>query len=259
MIDNKSIDGACIYLFLRSATLLKEKITDYQSYPFTVPAISGMGMLELDNQVTFFVGENGSGKSTLLEAIAYQCGFNTAGGGRNNAHDVESSHAALGDYIRLSWLPKVTQGFFLRAESFYHFASHLDQLAKEDPSFKYQGYGGRSLHHQSHGESFLSLFLNRFGVRGIYLLDEPEAALSPARQLAFLRIIRQMVSTRNTQFIIATHSPILLAYPDANIFSFDSTSIERIAYENTEHYQITKGFLNQTERFLEDLFRDDEK
>jgi predicted ATPase len=246
-------------LFLRSVTLLKEKITDFKSYPFTVPALRGMDTLELNNQVTFFVGENGSGKSTLLEAIAYQCGFNTAGGGRNNAHDVESSHAALGNYIRLSWLPKVTQGFFLRAESFYHFASHLDQLAKDDPTFNYQGYGGRSLHHQSHGESFLSLFLNRFGDKGIYLLDEPEAALSPARQLAFLRIIHQMVSTRNTQFIIATHSPILLAYPNANIFSFDSTSIESIVYEDTEHYQITKGFLNQTERFLEDLFRDDEK
>ncbi|WP_199614223.1 AAA family ATPase [Paenibacillus alkalitolerans] len=246
-------------MFLRSVTLLKEKITDFETYPFTVPAIRGMDTLDFDSQVTFFVGENGSGKSTLLEAIAYQCGFNTAGGGRNNAHEVDSSQSALGDYIRLSWLPRVTQGFFLRAESFYHFASHLDQLAKDDPIFNYEGYGGRSLHQQSHGESFLSLFLNRFGSKGIYLLDEPEAALSPARQLAFLRIIHQLVSSRNTQFIIATHSPLLLGYPDANIFSFDSASIEDIRYEDTEHYQITKGFLNRTERFLEELFREDEK
>ncbi len=172
-------------------------------------------------------------------------------------HDMDSSQAALGDYVRLSWLPKVTQGFFLRAESFYHFASHLDQVAKDDPTFIYQGYGGKSLHHQSHGESFLSLFLNRFGGKRIYLLDEPEAALSPARQLAFLRIIHQLERRRNTQFIIATHSPILLGYPNAKIFSFDLSSIENISYEDTEHYQITKGFLNRTERYLEDLFRDD--
>lgn len=224
-----------------------------------MPAIRELESLHFESPVTFFVGENGSGKSTLLEAIAYQCGFNTAGGGRNNAHEVDASHTDLGDFIRLSWLPKMTQGFFLRAESFYHFASHLDQLAKEDPTFNYQGYGGRSLHQQSHGESFLSLFLNRFGGKGIYLLDEPEAALSPARQLAFLRIIHQLVSSENAQFIIATHSPILLGYPKAKIFSFDSAPITSVNYEDTEHYQITKSFLNRTDKFLEDLFRDDEK
>lgn len=224
-----------------------------------MPAIRKLESLHFESPVTFFVGENGSGKSTLLEAIAYQCGFNTAGGGRNNAHEVDASHTDLGDFIRLSWLPKMTQGFFLRAESFYHFASHLDQLAKEDPTFNYQGYGGRSLHQQSHGESFLSLFLNRFGGKGIYLLDEPEAALSPARQLAFLRIIHQLVSSENAQFIIATHSPILLGYPKAKIFSFDSAPITSVNYEDTEHYQITKSFLNRTDKFLEDLFRDDEK
>jgi predicted ATPase len=180
------------------------------------------------------------------------------GGGRNNAHEVDSASSALGEFIRLSWLPKVTQGFFLRAESFYHFASHLDQLAKEDPTFRYQGYGGKSLHQQSHGESFLSLFLNRFGGKGLYLLDEPEAALSPARQLAFLRIIHQMVRSRKAQFIIATHSPILLGCPNAVIYSFDSDSVERVRYEDTEHYQITKSFLNRTDKFLEDLFRDDD-
>lgn len=244
-------------MFLRRITLLKEKITDFNIYPFSIPAIKGLDMLDFDSEVTFFVGENGSGKSTLLEAIAYQCGFNTAGGGRNNVHDVDSSRAALGDYIRLSWLPKVTQGFFLRAESFFHFASYLDQIAKDDPYFNYQGYGGRSLHHQSHGESFLALFLHRFRGKGIYLLDEPEAALSPARQLAFMRIIHQLVSGGNAQFIITTHSPIILGYPKANILSFDSATIESVRYEDTEHYQITKGFLNRTERFLEELFRDD--
>lgn len=244
-------------LFLRKITLLREEVPDFNTYPFTVPAIRGMDTLDLDSEVTFFVGENGSGKSTLLEAISYKCGFNTAGGGRNNIYDVDSSHAALGNYIRLSWLPKISQGFFLRAESFFHFTSHLDQLAKEDPTI-YQGYGGRSLHDQSHGESFLSLFLNRFSGKGIYILDEPEAALSPARLLAFMRVIYQLVSNGNSQFIIATHSPILLGYPNAKIFSFDSNVIESVRYEDTDHYQITKGFLNRKERYLEELFFNDE-
>ena len=245
-------------LFLRRVTFLREEVPDLNMYPFTVPAIRGMNALDLDSEVTFFVGENGSGKSTLLEAIAYKCGFNTAGGGINNIYDVDSSHAALGKYIRLSWLPKISQGFFLRAESFYHFESHVYQLAKEYPTI-YQAYGGRSLHHQSHGESFLSLFLNRFSDKGIYILDEPEAALSPARLLAFMRVIYQLVSSGNSQFIIATHSPILLGYPNASIFSFDSDVIESVRYEDTEHYQITKGFLNRKERYLEELFLNDEE
>jgi predicted ATPase len=245
-------------MFLRSVTLLRERVTDWGKFPFTVPAIREMESLEFSSPVTFFVGENGSGKSTLLEAMAYQCGFNVAGGGRNNVYDVEAAHSALGDYIRLSWMPKITRGFFLRAESFYHFASYLDQLAAEDPSFGYDGYGGRSLHEQSHGESFLSLFLNRFRSKGIYLLDEPEAALSPSRQLAFLRIIHQLAARRQAQFVIATHSPILLGYPDSVIYSFDRVPIERIKYEDTEHYQITKQFLNRTERMLEELFREDD-
>lgn len=245
-------------MFLRRVTLLREEVADFHIYPFTVPAIRGMDTLDLSSEVTFFVGENGSGKSTLLEAMAYQCGFHTAGGGKNNLYDVDSSEAPLGNYIRLSWLPKMNKGFFLRAESFYHFASHLDQLAKEDPTFHYQGYGGRSLHHQSHGESFLSLFLNRFSDQGLYLLDEPEAALSPARLLAFMRVIHQLISRGNSQFIIATHSPILLGFPNAKIFSFDSNVIQSIRYEETEHYQITKGFLNRKERYLKDLFSHDE-
>jgi predicted ATPase len=245
-------------MFLRSVTLLKEKITDDEVYPFTVPAIRELETLHFHHPVTFFVGENGSGKSTLLEAIAYQCGFNPAGGSRNHVHEVDSSRAALGEFIRLSWMPKVTQGFFLRAESFYHFASHLDQIAREDPAFRYRGYGGKSLHEQSHGESFLSLFLNRFGGRGIYLLDEPEAALSPARQLAFLRIVHQLVNRGDAQFIVATHSPILLGYPNAGLFNFDCVPVERVRYEDTDHYQITKAFLNRTDKVLEELFRDED-
>jgi predicted ATPase len=148
-------------MFLRKVTLLRDEISNYERYPFNIPSIREMESLEFKSNVTFFVGENGSGKSTLLEAIAYKCDFNTAGGGRNNYYDAHASESALGDFIRLSWLPKMTSGFFLRAESFYHFASHLDSIPESIPY-----YGGRSLHKQSHGESFLSLFLNRFNQKG---------------------------------------------------------------------------------------------
>lgn len=238
-------------VYLRSLTVLKEKITDYSDYPFSIPAINKLDSLEFTSSVTFFVGENGSGKSTLLEAIAYQCGFNTAGGGRNNSYEVESSHAALGDFIRLSWMPKMTNGFFLRAETFYDFATYIDSL----PGDAYAAYGGHSLHEQSHGEAFLSLFVNRFGQKGIYLLDEPEAALSPERQLAFLRVIKDLEQQGKSQFIIATHSPIILGYPGARILSFDTPPISEIKYEDTAHYTVTKGFLNNRDLYLRELLR----
>lgn len=145
-------------MFLRGLEMMLNNIPEPRRYPFSIPALKNLERLEFKNNVTFLVGENGSGKSTLLEAVAYQCGFNTAGGGRNNAYEVDASHSALGEHIRLSWLPKITNGFFLRAETFYHFASHLDTMPE---SLRY--YGGQSLHKQSHGEAFLSLFTNRFG------------------------------------------------------------------------------------------------
>ncbi|WP_134704997.1 AAA family ATPase [Ammoniphilus sp. YIM 78166] len=246
-------------MYLRRISLIKEKIVNPNEFPFIIPSLKELTALDITKEVTFFVGENGSGKSTLLEGVAYQCGFHTAGGGVNNRYQVESSSSILGDYLRLSWLPKINQGFFLRAESFYNFASYLDGLAKEDGPGVYRAYGGKSLHQQSHGESFLSLFLNRFGSKGIYLLDEPEAALSPARQLAFLRFIHELVKEGNTQFIIATHSPILLGYPHAQIYNFDTAPITEIEYEETEHYQITKGFLNRRDKYLDELFREDDE
>ena len=154
-------------------------------------------------------------------------------------------------------MPKVTNGFFMRAETFYDFASYIDEIAQDDdPKKVYRSYGGKSLHKQSHGEAFISLFLNRFGSKGIYLLDEPEAALSPQRQLAFLRIIYQLEQEGIAQFIINTHSPFLMAYPNATIFNFDETPLKVIEYENTEHYQLTKRFLNDKEDFLKRIFED---
>ncbi|KRE32840.1 AAA family ATPase [Paenibacillus sp. Soil724D2] len=236
-------------MYLRSLEILRNDHTDPKTYPFSIPAVKSLKSLSFRTNVTFLVGENGSGKSTLLEAIAYQSGFNTAGGGKNNYYDVEASHSILGDHLRLSWMPKITNGFFLRAETFYHFASHLDTLPE---SLQY--YGGRSLHEQSHGEAFLSLFKHRFGKKAIYLLDEPEAALSPARQLALMRVIKDL--EKEAQFIIATHSPILLGFPDAQIINFDVHPIEEIRYEDTLHYIITRRFLENRKTVLQELFSD---
>lgn len=241
-------------MFLKKVTLLKEKIPTFNLYPFSIPAIENLSEIKLERNVTFFVGENGSGKSTLLEAIADKCGFNTAGGGRNNSYDVYEADSELSQFIRLSWMPKVTNGFFLRAESFYHFATHIDEV--DENGFK--DYGGKSLLQQSHGESFLSLFLNRFNGEAIYLLDEPEAALSPARQLTLLKIIHDLETQGDSQFIIATHSPILLGYPEADIYCFDNGRISKINYEETDHYSITKYFLENRKRFLHELFKEEE-
>ena len=234
-------------MYLKSCKVLQEKIEDKRAYPFDIPSLRDLQELEFPTNVTFFVGENGSGKSTLLEAIADRCDFNTAGGGRQNTFEVHKAESALGEYIRLSWLPKVSSGFFLRAETFYQFASHID-LLEYHPN-KYAAYGGKSLHQQSHGESFLSLFMNRFKDKAIYLLDEPEAALSPTRQLSLLKIMKDL--EHEAQFIIATHSPILLGYPNATIYSFDDGEIESIRYEDTIHYAVTKRFLNAQKRFLQ--------
>lgn len=238
---------------LKAVTLLRENIKSFNGYPFSIPAIKSLHEIEFKSRITFFVGENGSGKSTLLEAIAQQCNFNNAGGGRNNVFEVQAAESALADYIRLSWMPKLTRGFFLRAESFYHFASYIDNV--DDTG--YQDYGGRSLHQQSHGESFLALFANRFGGKAIYLLDEPEAALSPSRQLALLRILHDLINRGDAQFIIATHSPILMGYPDSVILNFDDSRIDEVDYEMTDHYQITKYFLQNREKVLADIFDND--
>ena len=237
-------------MFLKQLTLKNDTHLN-MDYPFSVPAIRSLEKISLDQKVTFFVGENGSGKSTLLEAIAIQCGFPLGGGGRNNNYNFVEDTSVLAEHLRLSWLPKISNGFFLRAESFHQFASHVDEVGAHD------AYGGISLHHQSHGESFMSLFQNRFGQRAIYLLDEPEAALSPQRQLTFLKMLNEFVEKYDCQFIIATHSPILLGYPDAVIYQFDE-QITAVAYEDTDHYQISKYFLMNRERFLQQLFAEGE-
>jgi predicted ATPase len=229
--------------------MVPEKVAS-ERYPFNVEAFRAGIDLELRAGVTFFVGENGSGKSTLLEAVASCCGFNPEGGGRDHQFRTRSEEASLAEALRLSWLPKVTDGFFMRAESFFNFATYLDEVST------LERYGGRSLHGRSHGESFLALFANRFA-RGIYILDEPEAALSPRRQLSFLKIIHDLESHGMAQFLIASHSPILLAYPGSTVLSLDGGRIHEVTYRETDHYNITKDFLDSPERFFKHLLAPD--
>jgi len=219
---------------------------DTTLYPFNIPAFSKGIDISFDNTVTFFVGENGSGKSTLLEALAECCGFNAEGGNRDHRQAFEE-RSAFAQALRLSWQPKVVEGFFMRAESFYNFASYLDGVSD------FRAYGGRSLNAQSHGESFLSLFNHRFE-QGLYILDEPEAALSPQRQLSFLRIIHDLATPGHAQFLIATHSPIILSYPGAVIFSLDDGDIRQVDYRETKHFLVTRDFLNSPESFFKHLF-----
>ena len=234
--------------FLRRIESLPEKI-DPSRYPFSVRVFSEAIDLPLRSKVTFFVGENGSGKSTLLEALAECCGFNPEGGSRDHHRATFADRSPLAQALRLSWQPKVTDGFFLRAESFYNFAAYIDEVSN------LRAYGGKPLHEQSHGESFMALFANRFE-QGVYILDEPEAALSPQRQLSFLKIIHDLAAPGQAQFLIATHSPIILSYPEAVLFSLDGERIEEISYRETKHFLITRDFLNSPERFFKHLFSD---
>lgn len=243
--------------FLRSIET-KPEAKGKTEYPYSIPVLkNGDFHMEFPERVTFFVGENGSGKSTLMEAIALACGFNPAGGSRNNLYDYNPTESPLSDALKLVWNFKMNQGFFLRAESFFNFANHLEEMKEMaktclqmgDP---YAPYGWKSLHHRSHGESFMALFENRFH-KGIFLLDEPEAALSPTRQLKFLTRLHDLVESGESQFIIATHSPILLSYPNAVIYEFGMEGFKKVKYTDTEHYQITKDFLNAHETFLAHL------
>ena len=242
--------------FLRSISLNRMRVDNFDAFPFSVPAVRELNSLELHPQVTFFIGENGTGKTTLLEGIALVEGFNYEGGTRNftvERHD---------ERYRLAGALGVARGvrrarhdsFYLRAESFYNIATEIDRLGliREGGA-----YGNKSLHAQSHGEAFLTIFLQRMGGNGLYLLDEPESALSPQRQLAFLAAMHEHVR-RGSQFIIATHSPIIMAYPQAVIYQFSETGIAPVEYTDTEHYKVTNAFLNRREKMLEELLADDD-
>lgn len=233
---------------LVSIRLERERVPSLGVYPFDLAAIRELHTIEL-KPVTFFVGENGTGKSTLLEAIAVGLRLNAEGGSRNFNFSTRASHSVLHEYLTLGRSHgRVRDCWFLRAESFFNVASEIERLEATS-------YGTRNLHEQSHGESFWALFTHRFGAHGLYLLDEPEAALSPARQLAFLCRLHELVRA-GSQFVIATHSPIIMAYPDASIYLFSERGVELTPYQETEHFRVTRDFLACPERSLRVLFED---
>jgi len=238
--------------YLISASFRPDVEIDCETHPFNIPSVRDLPTIDFHPNVTFFVGENGSGKSTVLEALALALGFGPEGGTKNVQFQTTRSVSSLHDALRLSRGPsKPSDGYFLRAESFFNVATYMDEVGYLG------GYGNRSLHERSHGESFMALLVNKLRGDGIYLLDEPEAALSPSRQMAALRAIHQLV-IESSQFIIATHSPILLSYPNAKIVQFDRSGLSETTYEETEHYFVTRDFLNNYQRRLEQLLDEDD-
>ena len=235
-------------------SVVAERIADRGAYPFSLPAVRSLidGELKLHPNVTFLIGENGSGKSTLVEALAVAAGLNPEGGSRNYRFATRSSESPLHESIRLiRGARRPRDSFFLRAESYFNVATHIEKLDAE-PAFGpplISGFGGRSLHEQSHGESFFALLQNRLRGNGFYVLDEPEAALSPSRQLSFLARMDQLVKL-GSQFAIATHSPIIMAYPRARLLQLSDAGIREVSYEETEHFLVTRDFLLRREKIL---------
>lgn len=238
--------------YVRSIEFKREKIPSFERYPLSIPFITEFDFLDFHPDVTFLIGENGVGKSTLVEALAVSLGFNAEGGNKNTLFSTQNTTSSLSNYLKvIKSHARPKDGFFLRAESVYNVASYMDSIAPAE----LQGFGGKSLHDRSHGEAFLSIVRDKFKGNGLYILDEPEAALSPTRQLAVLALIHDLVK-QNSQFIIATHSPILLAYPNAKIYQMYETGLEEVRYQDTEHYSITRDFLNNPAAMLNRIIDD---
>jgi predicted ATPase len=236
-------------MYITSVRVNSEKYPTYRCYPFNIPSLRGTPELTFRRPVVFFVGENGSGKSTLLEAIARKCDIHLWDKPRRHVAHNNPYETCLADYISITWANGIVPGSLFKAETFHDFADFLDDVALCDPGrLKY--HGGRILNTLSHGESTLTYFGGRYHLRGLYLLDEPEAALSPSSQVKFLQLLRRLEAEGRAQFIMATHSPILLAHPGAQIFSFDPPRIEEVDYEDTTHYRLYKQFFTDRGAFL---------
>lgn len=230
--------------YLQRVRIDRENVENLKAFPFSVPAISAIDEIEFHQDVTFIVGENGSGKSTLIEAIAFALGFGAEGGTKNVQTSSTEDLSVLSRHIKLErGFRRPGDDYFLRAESFYNVATYMDDVGYLG------GYGGKSLHARSHGEAFWSVLCDKLRGNGLYIFDEPEAALSPNRQLAAITRIHELVG-QQSQFVIATHSPILMSYPHARILQLGADGLQEVAYEQTEHYQVTRDFLNRHQAML---------
>jgi predicted ATPase len=236
-------------MHLRKVTLFPEKYPSNTTYPFNLPNLNLTKEVTFERPVTFFVGENGTGKSTLLRAIAHKCGIHIWEPEEGRRVQFNQYEHNLYRFISVEWKDGVVPGSFFSSAIFEYFASILDEWAFASPK-TLEYFGGKSLMAQSHGQGHMSYFESRYKLKGIYLLDEPENALSPKTQLQFLRFIKEMTEKGHAQFIIATHSPILLAAQDATIYSFDYAPVQKVSYEDTSHYQVYKEFLNNREKYL---------
>ena len=246
--------------YLKKITFEKDKVENRNSYPFSLPIFQRDLLLEFKKPITIIAGENGSGKSTLLEYIAYSCGFNLKGGSRNHLYNTQDREPMehleyMNSCLKLAWLPKVSNGFFLRAETFYNFLEYTLDPEMESLHFNYGG----NLLEKSHGEAFLTFFKTRLENHGVYLFDEPEAALSPTRQLEFLKILKQVEERRNAQIIMITHSPLLMAYPNADLLLFNHSGIWHSEFEQTDHFQLMTQFYKDPQRFIEKVLEEGEE
>lgn len=227
-------------------------VEEPDAYPFNLPAVRALPTMRFHPKVTYIVGENGSGKSTLVEALAVATGFNAEGGTKNFRFSTSATESPLCDYLTVvRGGRRERDGFFLRAESVYTAASYLDAVEKDAPA-PYASYGGKSLHVRSHGEAFLAIVQNRFGKNSLFFFDEPESALSPMRQLVLLAEIDRLAKD-GCQFVIATHSPIVMAYPNSRLYWLDRDGVHEKSYQDTEHYQLTRGFLEHPGAYLKHL------
>lgn len=242
------------HLFIKNIILEREKIDSFNNYPFNIEVIKNLKRLEITKPVTFLVGENGIGKSTFIEAIAVQLGLNPEGGTQNFNFSTKSTHSNLSNYIRIPLYDKPKTKFFLRAESFYNVATEIVRISEEGGQGPLYGSYGGNLHECSHGESFIKLVQNRFTDHGLYILDEPEAALSPQRQMSLLCLIDDLVK-QGSQFIIATHSPILISYIKGEILDLNN-NFETIKYEDTDIYKTYKMYIENPYRMQQMLFEE---
>lgn len=243
-------------MYISSLKIRTDEFPSHKFYPFSLPCIQNTPEIDLDARVVFFVGENGTGKSAVLETLIRRAGLHIWGGQKTHPVHRNPFEARLWEFADVAWRQYHKYGFFFRAEAFFNFAASVDDLEQDAPG-RLRFYGGRSFHQQSHGESFLQFFSSYcFQLAGIYVMDEPEAALSPQSQAKFLRIMAGHDAREDSQFIIATHSPVLLSFPGAKIISFDGGRLEQVAYEDLDHVRFYRKFMADHQAYLDSLLGD---